>query len=70
MTKYKQFNMRLTVTTEERMRRLVYSMSQTVGFAVSQADVVGAGLAELEKLYPYRGPEKVPRFSRKVEQDA
>jgi hypothetical protein len=56
-----QLNIRLSEEGEARLASLMASMSATLGIKVSQADVVHAALAELEKRYPpLKEPEAPP----------
>jgi hypothetical protein len=48
----RQINVRLSEESEQRMKRLLESMRGALGIAVSQSDVIQAGLVELEKRYP------------------
>lgn len=48
----RQINIRLSEESEARLHRLMDSMRTALGINVSQADVVQAGLVELEKRYP------------------
>ncbi len=48
----RQLNVRLSEESEARLKGLVERMRAALGIAVSQSDVIQAGLAELEKRYP------------------
>jgi hypothetical protein len=48
----RQINIRLSEESEVRLKGLVERMRAVLGIDVSQADVIQAGLVELEKRYP------------------
>jgi hypothetical protein len=56
----KQLNIRISEEGEARLKRLVESMKAALGIDVSQADVIQAGLVELEKRYPGTPPNNKP----------
>ncbi len=51
-SKRPQLNVRLTTENRARLEALRASMRAALNIDVSQADVIGAALAHLEKLYP------------------
>lgn len=48
----KQLNVRLDGETDERIARLLVSVSAAYGIAVSQSDLVRLGMIELERKFP------------------
>lgn len=48
----KQINVRLDDETEERVARLLVSVSKSIGLKMSQSDLFRLGMIELEKRFP------------------
>ena len=48
----KQLNIRMDAETEERVARLLASVSAAIGLKVSQSDLFRLGMIELEKKFP------------------
>jgi hypothetical protein len=61
----RQFNLRLSEESEVRLKGLVERMRAVLGIEVSQADVIQAGLVELEKRYPADESAAAPAKKRK-----
>lgn len=58
----KQLNIRLDPETEERVSRLLVSVSASIGLKVTQSDLFRLGMIELEKKFP---PAADPKKGKK-----